>query len=155
VTLTLPDDVVHTLKAIDQDLSRAIVRLVQPLLTRRLRTSSPVTIIGDRTAVITLNPSRTLEKYTGAELIAMSDGRAIISFRHHASLADFELRLLDAIAGDTLTHEDRALFEELGAVLRNARQHRGVALREQRIILLERAPKVKTAPPKGRLSNKR
>jgi len=144
-TLTLPDDVVAVLKTIDPDLSRAVVRLVQPLMARRSRRTSPVTLFGDRGSLLLLHPSRALERYTGAELLDLSDGRAIVSFADDTSLADFEIRLRDALEDAALPEVDRPLFEQLVAILRRARTGDGVALKERRIILLQARPQLGVA----------
>ena len=141
-TLTLPDDVVEALKTIDHDLSRAVVRLVQPLMTRRGQPTAAVTFFGDRGSLLLLNPSRALERYTGAELLALSDGRAIVSFAEDTSLADFEISLRDALEDPALPDADRPLFEQLVTILRRARVGDGVVLTERRIILLQSRPQV-------------
>ena len=84
-----------------------------------------------------MNPNRTLEKYTGAELLRLSDGRAILSFAEDVSLADLEIRLYDALAEPALRATDRTLFEQLVTLLRRARTGDGIELKERRIVLLE------------------
>src|SRR5215211_1890506 len=79
VTLTLPDHVIDALTAFDPDVSRAVVRLAQPMLADRPRRPAELATFG-RHSVIVVNPSRTLEKRTGVELLHLPDGRALISF---------------------------------------------------------------------------
>lgn len=136
VTLTLPDDVMATLQAIDADLSRAVVRVVQRLTPKLRPGEGALTTLGDRGALILLPPSRALKEHTGVELVPLADGRAMLSFPDTISLADFELQLRDAIAHAVLPPADKAVFEELSAILRAARRGDGVALSERRILLL-------------------
>jgi hypothetical protein len=64
--------------------------------------------------VIVVNPSRTLEKRTGVELLHMPDGRALISFDQPMTIAGLELLIADAL-------EDSA---PAGAGSRDLRGHR-------------------------------
>src|SRR5437660_742831 len=90
VTLTLPEDVLASLGAIDADLSRAIVRIAQTKRRPRGRGPAELVEFGGR-AVIVVNSTRTLEKQTGVLLIPLSDGRALISFDETMTPARLEL----------------------------------------------------------------
>lgn len=135
VTLTLPNDVIESLKAIDRDLSRAVVRAIQARVPEPPRLPTEVSTFGNR-GVILVPPSRELKERTGVELVPLSDGRALISFDEQLSIPQFELRLGDAIADPTLKGDERTMFETLADILRNARRDEGVALRERSIIVL-------------------
>jgi hypothetical protein len=141
VTLTLPDDVIATLQAIDTDLSRAVVRAIQPLAARKPAsvTAAHLTIFGDREAIIVLSPSRALREHTGVELVALVDGRAMLAFDDQMSLSDFELQLGDAIVNPTVGAADRAMFEELAALLRSARRLDGVSIKRRSIIVIDKS----------------
>lgn len=138
VTLTLPDDVIATLQAIDKDLSRAVVRVVQPLAARSPATAAQLTMFGDKAAIIVLPPNRALCHHTGVELVPLSDGRAMLSFDDRMSVSDFELRLGDAIADPAVSPADKAMFQELAAILRSARRSDGVAMRRRSILVLDK-----------------
>lgn len=139
VTLTLPEDVIAVLKAVDADLSRAVVRVVQPLMVAQsLPVAAKVTTLGDRGALILLPPSRWLREFAGVELITLSDGRALLSFDEGMSIADFELSLRDAVADDILQQDDRAMLQELATILRDARRSDGVVLKRRSIVILRR-----------------
>ena len=56
VTLTLPEHVIEALAAIDHDLSRAVVRVVQPELAKQPHPSAELAAFG-RHAVIVVRPS--------------------------------------------------------------------------------------------------
>jgi hypothetical protein len=136
VTLTLPDDVIATLQTLDTDLSRAVVRAVHPLTARSPRPTVELKMFGDRTAVIVVPPSRSLKELTGVGFVPLWDGRAMLSFDDRISMAEFELRLGDALVSDTLPVADRTLFQELTAILRTVRRGDGIAGTQRSIIVL-------------------
>ena len=147
VTLTLPEEVIEALSAIDPDLSRAIVRIAQPQLAKRPHPPAELTAFGRR-AVIVVNPSRTLEERTGVVLVPLSDGRALISFDEPMSIAALELRIQDAIADPRLSREDVQIFEEVGRLLRDARRSTDIAVEPRHIIVLESRRSARKAPTK-------
>jgi hypothetical protein len=136
VTLTLPDEVIDALTAVDPDLSRAVVRVAQPEMAKRPHPPAELALFGRR-AVIVVNPTRTLEQRTGIVLIPLSDGRALISFEEPMSVAQLELRLQDAMDDPRLPRADAQIFEQIGRLLRDARRANGVAVLRRNIIVLE------------------
>ena len=60
----LPEQVIDALSEIDRDLSRVVVRLAQPQLARKPHAPAELATFG-RSAVIVVNPTRTLEDRTG------------------------------------------------------------------------------------------
>jgi hypothetical protein len=137
VTLTLPEDVLAKLQAIDRDLSCAVVRAMETENGQEPRSRAELTTYGNR-AVILVPRSRVLRERTGVELVPTADGRALISMDDRLSVPQLELRLHDALRDPVLDDNDRALFEALVEILRNARQDDGVELRQQQIIVLQR-----------------
>ncbi len=135
ITLTLPEDTIATLKAIDRDLGRAIVRVVQPLEKEPPRASAELATFGSR-AVILVTPSRTLTERTGAELVPLADGRALIAFDDRMSVPQFELRLLDALADPTLPAADRDTFRAVAEILGTTRRSGRSEVRQRNIIVL-------------------
>jgi hypothetical protein len=136
VTLTLPDHVIKALAAMDPDLSRAIVRLAQPMLADRPHAPAELATFG-RHSVIVVHPSRTLEKRTGVELVHMPDGRALISFDQAMTIAGLELLLEDALEDVSLPDADREIFDAIGSILKSARRSDTVVLLQRNIIVLE------------------
>lgn len=136
VTLTLPDEVVAALRALDTDLSRAVVRLTQPELAKRPHPPAELAVFGRR-AVILVNPTHTLEDRTGVSLVPLSDGRALISFDHPMTISHLELMLQDALEDRRLPDADRRIFQAVADILRTARRSDGVLLRQRNIIVLE------------------
>jgi hypothetical protein len=138
VTLTLPEDIVHALRSIDEDLSRAVVRIAQPLVAAAPSPSAEVVDFGER-AVIVVPWNRELRDRTGLELIPLPDGRALIAFGDRLSASELELRLGDALADPALTGDDRTMFEELAAILARVRRSDSESMLLRNIIVLHRA----------------
>ncbi|MGH8637013.1 MAG: hypothetical protein ACREUZ_07755 [Burkholderiales bacterium] len=153
VTLTLPLKVIDALNAIDADLSRAVVRLAQPELARRPHPPAELAKFGRR-AVIVINPTRTLERRTGVELVPLPDGRALIAFERQTTPEALELLISDALEDPQLPAMDRAVFNGIVAILRSARRASDVSLRQSNIIVLEggrrHQPRSVTAPRRTR-----
>ena len=136
VTLTLPEDVITALTAVNHDLSRAVVRVTQPEMRKRPHPPAELATFGRR-AVIIVNPSRTLEERTGIVLVPLPDGRALLSFDESITPARLELAIQDALDDHRLTDEDGRIFESIAAILRDARRSRKIALQQRTIIVLE------------------
>jgi len=133
VTLTLPDDVIERLSAVDKDLGRAIVRLA--LAQKQATTPSVVDVatFGSR-AVILVPPSRRLSALPGVELVPIADGRMLIALEEPLTEEAFELLVRDALDDGSLAPPDRELFTALARVLREARHDTRVTVR--RILVL-------------------
>ena len=153
VTLTLPENVLEALDALDHDLSRAVVRMAQPEMAKRAHPPAELVTFGRR-AVIVVNPSRTLEERTGIVLVPLSDGRALISFDESMTIARLELRIQDALEDRELPEDDARIFKSIEEILKMARRSGDVTLQQRHIIVLESSqPARRRAPParpKGR-----
>ena len=136
VTLTLPENVLAALDAVDHDLSRAVVRVTQPQMAKRPHPPAEVATFGRR-GVIVVNPSRTLEERTGILLVPLSDGRALISFDESMTIARLELRIQDALEDHELPPEDALIFKSIGEILKKARRSGDITLQQRHIIVLE------------------
>ena len=133
VTLTLPDDVIARLSALDGDLGRAVVRLALAQHLPKRSSAVEVVSFGSR-AVILAPPVRRLAALQGVELVPIADGRALIALEEPLTEEAFELQVRDALDDPSLEAEDRELFTTLARVLREARQATAVMLR--RILVL-------------------
>lgn len=136
VTVTLPEDVLAALTSIDVDLGRAIVRLAQPVLGDRPRPPAELATFG-RHSVIVVQPSRTLERRTGVELLHLPDGRALISFDQSRTIAALELLIKDSIEDADLPEADRRIFGAIDDILHTARRSDRVAMLQRNVIVLE------------------
>jgi len=145
VTVTLPDDVVTAFRAVDPDLSRAIVHLSE---TAGVRPEGPAVALsryGHR-AVIVLTPNRAIERLDGVALVPLPDGRALVSLESGTSIAEFEVLVRDALDGDSVTPDERASLQLLGDLLRSARRSRNVRLSERSIIVFETTARPSALP---------
>ena len=136
VTLTLPENVITALDAVDHDLSRAVVRISQREIAKAPRPAADLITFGRR-AVIVVNPTRTLERRTGVLLIPLSDGRALISFDESMTAARLELKIEDELEDPALPAGDALIFASIRELLKDARRSKAVSLRQRNIILLE------------------
>jgi hypothetical protein len=136
VTLTLPDEVIAALGEIDRDLSRAVARIAQPELARAPHSPAEVARFGT-SAVIVVNPTRTLEDRTGVRLIPLSDGRALISFDEAITPARLELAIRDTLEDPSLGAQDAAIFTAIADILKTARQSRNITVCQRQVIVLE------------------
>lgn len=145
--MTLPEHVLEALGRLDADLARSIVRLAQPLMGERRHPPAELATFG-RHSVIVVNPSRTLEKRTGVELLHLPDGRALISFDRSMTIPGLELLIADALDDPALLPTDREMFEAVAAILKSARRADNVALLQRHVIVLEtgRGRRRATAP---------
>jgi hypothetical protein len=136
VTLTLPEDVIAALGDVDADISRAVVRVMQPARARQPHPPAELETFGRR-AVIVVNPTPSLERQPGVELVPLPDGRALISFDQPSTVADLELFISDELERGRLTAADQAIYSGVRDILRTARQSENVTLVQRRIVVLE------------------
>ena len=138
VTITLPEDVIRRLQAIDPDLGRAVVSVVErrtPASPRRTR-STELSTFGSR-AVILVMPLKSIKRLPGVQLVPVANGRALISLEAPESVAELELYVRDALARPDVDSDEQRALEELGSILTDARQSARVAIKTRTIIVLE------------------
>jgi hypothetical protein len=139
VTLTLPDDVIAALRSMDEDVSRSVVRLVQPLaVSTAARPAAEQERHGD-SAVIVFRPVKALSSIPGVTLVPLPDGRALESLDDSLGVHEFELRLLDVLADDTLNEMARAVLTSIAQILKTARRSKGVEVHQRKVIVLQSA----------------
>src|SRR5712671_1018771 len=79
VTVSLPEDVLARLKALDVDLGRAIVTLVDRQAALRPHAVGPAELATyGKHAVIIVNPAKVLKRLPGVQLVPAGNGRALI-----------------------------------------------------------------------------
>ena len=138
VTVTLPEDVLARLSAVDADLGRAIVKLAERNGTPRVSRVRPAELATyGKHAVIIVNPAKALKRLAGVQLVPVGDGRALISLDRPHSIPQLELSVRDAIEGGEMSAGERQTLESIAEILRQARSSRGVTLEERTIIVLE------------------
>jgi hypothetical protein len=148
--LTLPEDVIAALTAVDDDLSRAVVRLTQPLVGDIVpKPAAELTKYGD-SAVIVITPVEALKRIPGVSLVPLPDGRALISLEGHLAPPDFELKVRDVLdESDDIDSRDRSVLTSVVEILKSARRTRGVNVHQRSIIVLRAAGRTPRRAQKG------
>jgi hypothetical protein len=140
VTLTLPEDVLAALTEIDEDVSRAIVRVMSPLAATAARLPAAELSKYGNSAVIVIRPDRVFERIEGVTLVPLPDGRALVSLDDSMTVPEFELKLRDVLDDQELKPHERASLASIVEILRMARQTRGISIEERNIIVLQTTP---------------
>ena len=139
VTVTLPEDVLDRLSAVDADLGRAIVTVAERDRTpRRRQPAGPAEIASyGRHAVILVTPLKVLKRLPGVELVPVGNGRCLISLDRTSSIPQLELVIRDALERVDGHRAERDVLLAIAELLRKARISRGLTLEERTIIVLE------------------
>lgn len=138
ITLTLPEDVLAQLRAVDTDLGRAIVKVVERRSTRRVAAIRPAEIARyGRHAVIVVTPVKPLKRLPGVQLVPIGNGRCLISLAPRHSIPQLELDIRDALAREDMTNLERETLEGIAGILREARVSHLATPEERTIIVLE------------------
>ena len=139
VTLTLPTDVIARLTALDPDLGRAIVTLVDRSALRPQGSASAAASVASygRRAVILVRPVPALRRLRGVQLVPVGGGKALIALDHPHAVPQLELDLRDALDWAGLKPLDRTVLERVAEMLRDARQSNTLRIAERSIIVLE------------------
>jgi hypothetical protein len=138
VSITLPEDVVVRLSALDSDLGSAIVRLADRSAKPREHAAQLAEVVahGNR-AVIVVNAAKILKRLPGVQLVPIGNGKALISLKHPYSIAQFELNLRDEAAFGQMNSLERQTLKAVAEILQEARRSSSVTLEERTIIVLE------------------
>ena len=137
VTVTLPEDVIDRLSAVNLDISRAIVQLAETRTPRRVLPAPVEVSEYGHGALIVVSPVAALKRLPGVELIPLSDGRALIALAKEAGLGDLELALRDALDDGATSASDKAALTGIVTILRRARKAPGDSLHTRTIIVVE------------------
>jgi hypothetical protein len=138
ITVTLPEDVLASLRDIDLDIGRAIVRVVERGGRPHVRPVRPaeLAIYGNH-AVIVVNPANALKRLAGVQLVPVGNGRALISLEQPNSIPNLELALRDALERKEVNGVERQTLEAIVDILQQARRTRGMTLGERTIIVVQ------------------
>lgn len=141
VAVTLPDDVIALLRAVDRDVGRAIVALVASRRGAGVPAPAPSQVVdvaktGRRHSLIVVDP-RSIPPLPGCSLMHISADRAFIALQPGAGLADLEVTVIDQLAQPQLATAHRAGLLALRRALRKWRTDRRVTVCERAIVVLE------------------
>jgi hypothetical protein len=138
VTVTLPEDIIARLSAVDADLGQAIVSVLErhPKIARISRRSAELANYGAN-AVIVVIPVRALKQLPGVQLVPIGQNRALISLDRPYSVSRLELDVRDILMGEGVKGVERQTLEAIADILRRARLAKTVRIEERTIIVLE------------------
>lgn len=129
---------IDALARLDEDLSRAVVRISQPLIADVVpHPPAELSKYGD-SAVIVVKPLAALARIPGVTLVPLPDGRALISLDDSMGMPEFELKLRDAIDEvGNLSERERTALRASAEILKSTRKARGTVVIQRRIIVLQ------------------
>ena len=145
VAVTLPEDVIATLRGIDPDLGRAIVAVANGTRHTASGAASPerlpvnIARIGRRQSLIVVDP-RSIPTLPGCSLCQLSPDCAFIALQPGSRLADLEVAVIDQLAQPQITAAERAGLLALRRALRKWRTDKRVTVSERAIVLLKGTP---------------
>lgn len=140
LSVSLPEDVITWLEAIDPDPAWAIVSLFEKARQRSVVPSSnaPAELVqlpGKR-ALIIVTPDA-FEDIDGVSVIRLSDGRGFLALEAGKGYADLELAVADRIDAPGVSPERRQLLSNLRLQLREWRQS-GLRFDARSILVVDR-----------------
>jgi hypothetical protein len=141
VALTLPEDVLETLRSRNEDVARAIVGLVSsadPTASRASARARVVDVVrmSRREGLIIVDPS-VIPALPGCTLIRIAHDRAFIALEQGAGLAELEIAVLDRLGEAGVTRDQRAGLRMLRGALKKWRKDRRVAAYPRSIVVLK------------------
>ena len=146
VAVTLPNDVVDWLAAIDPDVGRAIVRLHDQRVDRDHRAPRPdppgaeLVDVGDARALIVVDP-KLVRGLDGVAAIPFGAGRAFLALEPSWTMADLELSVVDSLDRGPSDPGRRAALSQFRDQLRAWRTDRSMRLEPRAIIVAGKRPK--------------
>ena len=147
VTLTLPEDVIEWLSAINQDLGWALVRLHQRSVKTDKTMARPLVDLVQlpgRRALILVRPDPFL-RIKGVSIIPLADGRGFLALDHARGVADLELAVIDRLEM-RIGKVEREALDFMRGRLRQWRQE-GIHFESRSIIVAFRDPASERARP--------
>jgi hypothetical protein len=144
VALTLPEDVLDWLHAIDADPARAIVSLFDRQHDRRSRSHAAarpdveLVSIGPRRNLIVVAHAAFVA-LNGVSAVPMGGGRAFLALQSGGGMAELELAVIDRLGERDLSDMERNGLTSLRQHLREWRQDATLSCHTRSIIVVERA----------------
>lgn len=140
VALTLPREVVETLRASHSDLGWAIVKLVEKTSSRHTRQQGAdvqLVDVGDSASLIVLNPAL-IQNLPTVQMVPLSDHEAFLALEPGRGMADLEISVLDQIERLKPGTPERRAAERLRQQLRAWRRDTKLTFQARSIILVTR-----------------
>jgi hypothetical protein len=144
IALTLPEDVLDSLRTFHRDPGWAIVRLVESTVgggTGKRPSREPTALaqlvhLPGRRGLIVVQP-QAFKRLRGVSTIPLADGRAFLAFDRAGGLADLEVAILDALEVATPDSGTHAQLTQIREIVRAWRHDKRLAFRTKTIIVVE------------------
>jgi hypothetical protein len=144
VALTLPEDVLDTLRTLHSDPGWAIVQLVEQTFTGRSPKRSPkepapfaeLVHLPGRHALIVVQPY-VFRHLRGVSMIPLADGRAFLAFDRPGGISDLEVSVLDRLDVISASSAEHTQLMKVLDVVRGWRRDTGLVFHARSIILVE------------------
>jgi hypothetical protein len=153
VALTLPNDVLDSLRTLHADPGWAIVRLVEARLGASPRERAPrepkplaelVHLPGKRGLILV--QSAAFKHLRGVSTVPLTDGRAFLAFDQEGTVAQLEVAILDAMETARSDRAQHARLLQMRDIVRGWRRDPRLAFRAKSIILVEGLAAVERGP---------
>jgi hypothetical protein len=140
VALTLPNDALQALNAVDADTGWAIVKLLESERPAHARREAAPDVelldIGMRRSLIVVSRAA-MPSLSGVQVIPLGESRAFLALDIGRSMSDLELAVIDRLADRALTPRERQALVALRAQLATCRRDRSLHIRPHAIIVVE------------------
>lgn len=141
VALTLPKEVIETLRTSHSDLGWAVVKLVENTAAPRKRqppTGVQLVEIGSGASLIVVNPS-VIQDLPTVQMVPLSDHEAFLALAPGRGMADLEIAVVDQLERLHAGTPERRAAEQLRHQLRAWRRDTRLRFDVRSIILVTRA----------------
>ena len=145
MAVTLPNDVVSWLEALDPDVARAIVRLHDEALHRGPRpapakkAAAELVDVGESRGLIVVDPAL-VRGLSGVAAIPFGEGRAFLALEPSWTMADLELSVVDYVERESADDARRADLMAFREQLREWRNDSSIMLEQRAIIVAGKRP---------------
>lgn len=140
VAVTLPQEVIETLRASHSDLGWAIVKLVEKTTSHRVQPPGAdvqLVEIGEGASLIVVNPEL-IQNVPTVQMVPLSEHEAFLALEPGRGMADLEIAVLDQIERLKAGTPERRAAERLRHQLRAWRRDTKLTFQPRSIILVTR-----------------
>jgi hypothetical protein len=159
ITVTLPEETLDRLEAIDPDRARAIVKVTAAALPSDARHNLiEVVEVEPGRGLIIVGPSSQLQKIEGLRLVEVAPLRFLLTIPLGTAIDSIELAVIDAVDNAAECEDwERSILTQLRDLIRNLRRRGELSKaeilfvdtrrREERVLATSRAKPAHAAPP--------
>jgi hypothetical protein len=125
ITVTLPEQTLDLLAAIDPDRARAIVKATAAAFPLDAQRQKPVELvqIAPGLAIVTIGPSRLLSTISWLRLVEIAPMRFLLSIPTGTSVDSLELAIIELLENaDAIDDWERAMLDQLRTLVRKVRR---------------------------------